>query len=236
MSNDLYVEHLPQYDQRLGRQIVHDDRSRAYAFPDVVDSSTWRTKSVRIYDPRVNPNQPIGCCTGCAHAMMFNAVGNRLPGKVLGLEWAIARYSRATALDVWPGSYPPDDTGSSGLAVCKASQEAGDGGVYRFLFGGVDQVVQAIMLGQVVSVGTKWLWDMFHPDAGRFIQPTGGLAGGHQYVARGYIEPLDAVVIRCWWGPGFRDVLIKREHLGDLLADRGDAVIQARAGVSPSPI
>jgi hypothetical protein len=31
-------------------------------------------------------------------------------------------YSAATAIDEFPGTWPPDDTGSSGLAVCKVAQ------------------------------------------------------------------------------------------------------------------
>ena len=35
-----------------------------------------------------------------------------------GEQFAVALYSDATKVDAYPGTYPPDDTGSSGLAIC----------------------------------------------------------------------------------------------------------------------
>src|SRR5206468_3322308 len=34
-------------------------------------------------------------------------------------KYAVQLYEDATVVDGYPGSYPPDDTGSSGLAICK---------------------------------------------------------------------------------------------------------------------
>ncbi|MGH3784259.1 MAG: hypothetical protein ACRDRO_27470 [Pseudonocardiaceae bacterium] len=36
-----------------------------------------------------------------------------------GEKFAVMLYSDATRVDPYPGSYPPSDTGSSGLAICK---------------------------------------------------------------------------------------------------------------------
>ena len=36
--------------------------------------------------------------------------------------FAVKLYEDATVVDGYPGEYPPDDTGSSGLAICKVSQ------------------------------------------------------------------------------------------------------------------
>jgi len=193
-----------------------------------VDTSTWRTKSIRVYDPTPNPNQQIGDCTGCAKAIQFNAAGNRRTGQVLGMDTADRVYSLATMLDPWQGSYPPDDTGSSGLAAAKAAQQLGLGGEYRWIFNGADGVVQAVMDGHVVNVGTRWDQRMFDIVQG-FVTPGGAVAGGHEWSVRGYDEPKDALMGRCWWGPDFRDFYIKREHLAELLADDGDALVQARA-------
>jgi hypothetical protein len=226
--SDLYVRRFDRQDPRLGRQVVHDPRSRAFPLATAVDTSTWRSKAIRIYDPAPNPSQVIGNCTGCAKAIQLNAAGNRKTGVVLRMADADRIYSLATSLDPWPGAYPPDDTGSSGGAAAKAAPQLGLGGTYRWVFNGADGVVQAVMDGLVVNVGTSWTYGMFDPDANGFIEPTGAVAGGHEYSARGYVEPLDAVIIRCWWG-SFRDVLIKREHLNDLIMDDGDALVQQRA-------
>lgn len=225
---DLYVRRFERSDRRLGRVVVHDPRSRAFAFPATVDTTTWRTRSIRLYDPIPNPDQVIGNCTGCAKAMQFNAVGNRVTGQVLRMADADYIYSRATTLDPWPGAYPPDDTGSSGLAAAKAAQQLGLGGTYRWIFNGADGVVQAVMAGHVVNVGTRWDNRMFHQDADGRVEPGGSVAGGHEWTVRGFDADRDWVLGRCWWG-GFRDFWIRRDHLGDLLADDGDALVQARA-------
>lgn len=232
MSN-LDVTVVEQQSPLLGRQKVHDERSRAFPLTTVVDRTTWRDKAIRLYDPLPNPNQRVGCCTGVAKASQFNAVGNRRTGVVLGMADAERIYSRNTQIDPWEGSWPPEDTGSSGLASAKTAIEFGLGGEYRWIFGGADEVVAHVMDGHAISVGTWWYWHMFSGTAGSFaglpvIKPTGGLAGGHQYLIRGYDFGQDLVLGRCWWGD-FRDFWIKRTDLDSLLRDGGDAHWQQRA-------
>lgn len=222
------AEQIPRRDHRLGRNIVHDQRSRGFALGATIDRSTWETKRIRVYDPSPNPNQCHGECTCCAQCMLFNTAGNRKKGVVLNMDMAHKLYSLATQLDPFPGSWTApswDDTGSSGLAAATASQTYRLGGTYRWLFGGADEVVQTIMNGRTVSIGTKWYDGMFDPNTHGVIEPTGSLAGGHQYLGRGYYEPWDAVELRCWWG-GYRDVYIKREQLNDLIMDGGDVHTQ----------
>jgi hypothetical protein len=222
------IEVVEQHDPRLGRNKVHDPASRSFAMGAPVDRSTWKDKAIRLYEPIPNPNQTIGCCTGVAKCSQFNAIGNRKTGVVLKMDDAVRIYSRNTAIDPWEGSYPPDDTGSSGLASAKTAVEFGLGGTYRWLFGGADEVVQNIVEGRAISVGTWWYWDMFSPDADGRVHVEGGRAGGHQYVIRGYDASRDWVLGRCWWGE-FRDFWIARVDLDTLLRDGGDAHFQTRA-------
>lgn len=232
MSN-LDVQIVEQKSPLLGRQKVHDERSRSFAVRSTIDRSTWRDKAVRLYEPLPNPNQRVGCCTGVAKCSQFNAVGNRKTGVVLDMSDAEKIYSRNTEIDPWEGSWPPEDTGSSGLASAKAAIEFGLGGEYRWIFGGADEVIQNVQEGRVISVGTWWYWHMFSGTAGTYaglpiVKPTGDQAGGHQYVIRGYDVDNDRALGRCWWGD-FRDFWISREHLNDLLLDGGDAHFQVRA-------
>jgi hypothetical protein len=226
--DDLDIEYLEPKDKRLGRHKVHDPKSKAFARLTVVNQALWFTHSIRIYDPVPNPNQPVGNCTTCAKAMQMNAVGNRVKGVVLDMNWALAAYRIETALDEFAGAWEPDDTGSSGLASCKTAIKMDVGGGYSWIMNGADGIVQAGCEGHVVSVGTKWYSNMFEPDAQGRIEPGGSLAGGHQYVVRSYDHARDWVLVRCWWGVGFRDVWLKREHLNDLVMDGGDAHIQYR--------
>jgi hypothetical protein len=227
---------IPSEDPRLGRHVVHDDRSRAFPLTTTIDRSTWRDKSIRIYDPLPNPNQCHGECTGCAKMGQFNAIGNRRTGVVLGVCDAHQNYARNTQTDVWFGQMifsPPcvitgTDTGSSGLASCKSAIEHGIGGPYFWEFRRADGIVENIMAGKVMSVGTRWDWNMFNKDSSGRIHLGGGSAGGHQWVARGYNAKKDWVLGRCWWGD-FRDFWISRTDLNLLMDDWGDAHWQARA-------
>lgn len=226
MPDELYVHHYDRQDPRLGRVVAHDPRSRAFAATAPIDTSTWRNRAIRLYDPTPNPNQCHGECTGVAQCMMFNAVGNRKAGQVLRMGNAHDIYALATTLDPFTGAWPPDDTGSSGLAAAKASQRLGFGGEYRWIFNGAQGVRQQVQLGRIVAVGTRWDWNMFNPDANGIVEPGGGEAGGHEWAVRGDDVDRDLALARCWWGPGFRDFWIRWSHLDELLADNGDAHVQ----------
>jgi hypothetical protein len=219
------IEIVEQHSPLLGRQKVHDDRNRSFPLARLVDRSTWKDKAIRVYDPLPNPNQRVGCCTGVAKCTQLNAIGNRVKGRVLNMDDAERIYSRNTQIDPWPGSWPPEDTGSSGHASAKTAIEMGLAGEYRWEFGGADGVVQHIIEGRPISVGTWWYWDMFDQDGDGRVHVRGGRAGGHQYVARGYDASRDWVLCRCWWGH-FRDFWIARTDLDALLRDGGDAHFQ----------
>jgi hypothetical protein len=162
-ASDLHVVTVDRTDPRLGRQVVHDPRSRSFPMR-AADTSTWRSRTIRLYDPTPNPNQTIGDCTGCDKAMDGNAAGNRLLRRVLDYDTPCGSTPWRPSLDPWDGEYPPTDTGSSGLAACKAAQQLGLGGAYQWaLAGGVNAVVQQIMDGNTVGVGTWWYEGGFNP-------------------------------------------------------------------------
>lgn len=223
------VTEVEQLRPNLGRQRVHDSKSKDFAARMVLNRANWVTKVIKIFDPTVNPNQCHGECTGVAKCVQMNAAGNRIEGVVLNMDHAHAFYHLASTIDPFPRSWPPADTGSSGLASAKAAQKLGFGGPYQHVFNGADGVVQLIQENHVVSVGTWWYDGMFTPNPKGVIEPTGPKVGGHQYSALGYDAALDLVTIRCWWGK-YRDVRIKREHLNELIMDGGDAHIQNRIG------
>lgn len=66
---------------------------------------------------------------------------------------AVKLYSAATALDQIKGTYPPDDTGSDGLSVAKACQNAGLISGYTHAFS-LDALLSALST-QPVIVGTE---------------------------------------------------------------------------------
>lgn len=231
-----HIVQIDQHNTRLGRHVVHDPRSRAYAMR--VSSTALPARSFRhkIFGPTPNPNQVIGCCTGVDQCVRADAQGNRIRGKILDMEDAVKVYSRATQLDPWEGSYPPNDTGSSGLAAAKAAKEAGIIDRYEWIFEttpGADNVLAALRQ-HPVGVGTLWTNDMFHPDPRTLlVEPTGAIAGGHQWSVIGYSKRFDAFEGFCWWGSGFGAggmFRIARRHLGFLLSQDGDAHVTFRTG------
>lgn len=227
----LTLDIIAQNDARLGRQMIHDSRSRAFVAPRAeVDRSTWHDRRLRVYDPRPNPNQVVGNCTMCAKAMQLNTVGNRVKGRVLDMDWATEGYRVVTRLDPFPGAWEPDDTGSSGLASCKAAIKMGVGADYVWEFGGADGIVQNLMEGRPMSVGTWWYGSMFTAsaiyDGLPVLRPSGSRVGGHQYLVRGYDLKRDMVLARCWWGTTIRDFWMSRADLDALVRDGGDAHYQ----------
>lgn len=228
---ELHVVTVEQTDPRLGRQVVHDPRSRRFAFQ--AGDAPRRDMTLRVYNPRPNPNQVLGCCTGVDAAVKCNTAGNRVKGVVLDMDDAVKIYSRATQLDPWPGQYPPDDTGSSGLAAAQASKEQGLITGYEWLFRGTDDILAALAAGRPVGVGTWWFERGFNvdPQSG-LIDMSGRRVGGHQWTVIGYRRKYDAFLGQCWWGRwginGTGRFLIRRASLTDLMADDGDAHVVRR--------
>jgi hypothetical protein len=210
----------------LGRVVQHDPRSRQFG---AALASDLRTVKHRRFGPILDQGN-LGSCTGNALAGAINTAPLHKPRRILHEPEAVALYSLATQLDGAPGTYPPDDTGSSGLAVCKAGVNKGYLSSYRHAFG-LDQTLAALVL-QPVIVGTTWTQDMFTPDSAGFVHPGGNVAGGHEYELVG----LDVVGQFVWaansWGTGWGlkgFFKLSFADLGSLLADQGDCTVPVSA-------
>lgn len=230
---DLTVHRYDQHDVRLGRHVVHDPRSRNYPIRAALAGAPQTVAAFRhkVYSPRPLPSQQIGCCTGVSEAVQADTAGNRIKGVTLGMDDAVTCYSGATRLDPFKGEYPPDDTGSSGTAAAQAAIDLGWSTRYEWAFNGTEQILAALH-DRPVSVGTRWDNRMFRPDpVTHMIEPGGGVAGGHQWTLIGWDPKADAFWGICWWGDGFGlngMFRIRRTHLGELLADQGDAHVSYR--------
>jgi hypothetical protein len=236
VPDDLHVININQADSRLGRQIVHDPRSRRFAAEPRSTAIKRQDRSHRIWDPRINPNQTLGNCTGVAECVMGNSAGNRLKGVTLGMPDADRVYSLATSLDPFDGQYPPTDTGSSGLAAAKAAVQLGLSTRYEWYFG-IDAVLDGLQ-DHVLSVGTWWYFGMFEKDPTGLVRPTGGKAGGHQWALRSHDVSVSRLNIgkqrvggRCWWG-SYKDFWLTVDDFAELLADDGDVHRSVRVGAA----
>jgi hypothetical protein len=166
---------------RLGRHIRHDPLSRNFPLPrtgvDLTTSVSWRNWGGKL------DQLDIGACTGFAGAHCLNHMPLRAslrPARTLKAADALDLYRWATRNDPWPGVWEPDDTGSSGLAVCQAMVASGKAREYRWAFG-FDHGRAALREGPLMQ-GSYWTWDMFSPDADGRVHPVGVDAGGHEYL------------------------------------------------------
>lgn len=212
--------------RRLGRVREHDPRSLAYPAPTTAElrSVKWRRYGL------VLDQGNLGSCTGNAAAQALNHVPFHTVGTAcLHEDTAVALYASATVLDGFPGTYPPEDTGSSGLGVAKAAQQAGYLSTYEHAFG-LDHVLAAAQYGPLI-VGTDWHEDMFEPDDFGRVHPTGAVAGGHEYVLDGVdLAAQQLRFLNSWsasWGVKGH-FYMSFDDFGSLLSEGGDAVLFRR--------
>jgi hypothetical protein len=229
----------------LGRNVNHDSESRRYrvtAPSDTPIASVTHDRHVPVFDQgqlgSCTGNAGVGC-TGTGHFYETLADTNiRFPWDEAG---AVMLYGRATALDPYAGTYPPDDTGSDGLSVAKALKEAGEISGYQWAF--TPNEARAALMTAPEITGIPWMQDMFNPTADGQVKPTGGLAGGHEIVVSGYrllgTSPSndDQVWFTNSWGPSWGAAgrfWMRFGDWSDLLAQDGD-VTQFVPATAPAP-
>lgn len=216
-------ENSPEVHMRLGRVEQHDPRSLDYPAPraEVQRSVLWGHHA-----PVLNQGD-ISSCTGNATAQLINTdffAAVRKNGYLAEAD-ALNIYEQATIIDGVPGTYPPDDTGSTGAAVAQVGVNLGYFSSFNHAFG-FDHFGAALQL-QPVIVGTNWTADMFKPDANGFIAPTGNAEGGHEYLALGIdYQALKVTFLNSWsdrWGQGGR-FYMTFDSFTQLLNSGGDVV------------
>lgn len=194
------VERLPELPGpgRLGRHREHDERSRAFAAEQLHPIRTVRwTRRCRIFD-----QESLGSCTGQAMAGALGTDSVHRQGMAGLSEFdALALYEYATQLDRIPGSYPPDDTGSSGLAAAKAAKRSGLISAYRHAFS-VQAALSALQTGPCL-VGIEWLTGCDEPDADGLVRYAGEVRGGHEIELVGCDVDAHTVTFANSWGTSY---------------------------------
>lgn len=222
---------IPQTRPGLGRHIQHDPRNRR--FPVLAILPPHKDIRWRRTGSKLNQND-LGACVGYAAAHTLNTYPLRKaisPHPTYHNQDAIEFYSGGTARDPWEGQYPPEDSGTTGLAVCEELLAREIINRYEWAFG-FQQGLSAITLGALMQ-GTYWTDGMFSPDASGQVHPTGGDVGGHEYCWLGveYRSKLSSDQNRSWfmnsWGATYAKAgyfwMSWKDH-EELLARDGDLV------------
>ena len=219
----------------LGRIVRHDPRSRAYAYTaaNPLISVRW-IRHAPIFD-----QGNIGSCTSnaCLGALGTGPLYDALKSRPTYNEIeAVHLYSQATMLDDAPGSYPPDDTGSSGLAVAKAAQNDGWLSGYQHAFD-FTAALSALAAGPLI-VGVDWYAGFDTPAKTGECVLSGSVRGGHELC----VDTLDVENQRVWftnsWGESwgtFGRAFWTFATFEKLLAADGDATILTPV-TAPAPV
>jgi hypothetical protein len=203
--------------KRLGRNVSHDPRSREFPvkMSDEIKTVEWQ-REVPVFN-----QGDIGSCTGnaCAGAL------STLPfGKKFSERDALALYSAATHKDRIRGIYPPNDTGSSGLAVMKAAKSLGYISSYTHAFS-FEHMLHGLMSGPGI-VGISWLTGCDNPDRDGLVKYDGAMRGGHEIEV--FKVDVEKQLIGFWnsWGADWGAngaFFMSWEDCASALSNRGDA-------------
>lgn len=218
------------HDLPLGRHVEHDELSRSYPH------DTLGTELVSAIHPRrigILDQGSLGSCTGNA---AVGALCTEPPALALTDEqvegcderFAVAVYSAATRVDEFSGAYPPEDTGSSGLAVCKVLKTNHWIAGYEHTFS-LDAALRSVVKGPVIT-GIPWYDSFDDPDESGLIkiETMAEVRGGHEVEIREIdVENRLVGIDNSWserWGLGGR-AYMSWDTWGQLLAESGDVTV-----------
>jgi hypothetical protein len=242
MTHTVKVNYIPEQaveGKPLGRHVWHDSRSLAYPYRSseaALRTVLW-ARLIAILD-----QLRLGSCTGngLTGALGTTPLFEALPAghPTLNEALAVRLYGEATRLDGYPGSYPPDDTGSDGLSVCKAGVNDGLLSGYTHCFD-LNTALQALSAGPVLF-GINWYDSFDSPDSSGLvaISPNASVRGGHEIVARGLDTSSNLVYLDNSWGTSWGNngsFSMSWDTLTRLLAEQGDATVPIPATL-PAPV
>jgi hypothetical protein len=206
----------------LGRIVEHDPRSLEYAAPQ---APALRSVAHKRHGPPFDQGQ-LGSCTGNAIAglLMTDPYWHR--NRHLTEADAVKFYKYATAHDSEPGTYPPDDTGSSGLAAAKAAKHYGYINSYAHAFG-LQHTLAALVLDPVM-IGVNWYEGFDNPDPHGHVTISGQVRGGHEFELLAIDVELQRVQAINSWGIGYGEggyFNFSWDDLDRLLSEQGDCTV-----------
>lgn len=254
----VFREYSPAEDlsHPLGRHLLHDPRSRNWDARQLLPRGEAKMPTATRVWPRhtgVWDQGSLGACTAYAALTVLSCEPfyARAAARAKAKYWAavsgsrlvngvwqfvapvdpVAQYQYETVIDnsEVPGSYPPTDTGSTGLWSMRTLQAYALIDNYYHAFD-LTTALDLVATQGPVSIGIAWYDSMFQPDScGEVtISPDAQVAGGHQLPIVGVHPAAQRVELpNSWgdqWGVGGR-CFMSYDTLGRLLGEDGDVTI-----------
>jgi hypothetical protein len=209
---------------RLGRHLWLDARSLSHMIENRVEEMNHPVRTTQWDRVLAILDQgKLGSCSGNAGTgalgtqPFYDAVGKRVLARYKGARqaerFAVKLYEDATVIDAYTGQYPPEDTGSSGLAICKVLKTRGTIKGYRFART-AHGFLRLLQSGPVL-MGMPWHNAFFEPNVHGFVDAhkhwaSSGISGGHEVEALGVELDMKDVfssvlTIANSWGRGWGD-------------------------------
>lgn len=234
------IEESVMPGSRLGRHLNHDPRSRQYRFkaaPTVTLADVEHTIHIPILD-----QGNIGSCvantgTEIMASDVFWSTLTPAEQGALNESWAVRLYHDLTVADGYPGTYPPDDTGSDGLTLAKVLTSRKLISGYQHIFDVTSAL--AALQKSALAIGMKWLTGCDRPNSDGIVTYTGTERGGHEITAYKYIASEQLVGLRNHWSSSWGAAgtfYMTVADFGKALANDGDAtVLVPRTSPAPTP-
>ncbi|KAK1548467.1 hypothetical protein Q3G72_032508 [Acer saccharum] len=226
----------------LGRHVEHDARSLLYRkAPAHTVNSVAHIREIPVLD-----QGDLGSCTGNAGtgAIGTDPIYTSLPGAVmtqLNEDYAVSLYSDATKVDDGEGSYPPEDTGSSGLAIMKVLKARGL--IAGYTAATSVEEVKSVLQTVAPIIGIPWYQSFYEPKgASAVVSIAGQVAGGHEIELTEWDSKTDTFTCVNSWGTSWGDhgrFRFTAATFARLLAEQGDvyaAVPLTEPAPTPAPV
>ena len=191
------IHEVRVHDKPLGRNILHDSRSRNHVAEEATQIVDVDHGSVGLPLNQLN----VGKCTAEGLCGCLNTSPDNTTERVYTDVDSDQLYSRETADEGYP--WPQYDPGGSGLAVCRAAKELGWITSYKHSFTHMG-ALKALVL-RPGMMGSYWYDSFDHPDSNGVvsISPHAGIRGGHEIFAHQIV--VEERLVGFWnsWGPEY---------------------------------